>query len=244
MASKKGPWRVTNEKFLSLEQVDQLNSYLLNRRDLAIARGTDTQAIRDYYAMRTLLETGLRVFEFCALVNTDFNGLKLVVRHGKGDKPRTVLLTRGTAILLKEWQAVKVQLEHSLEASAPLFPSRYGTTYTTRGVQRRVKLAFAGASLPRHLSVHSLRHTYCSLLLASGKVSLATVKENLGHHSIAVTNLYAHAVGNLDGVELYPAASSEKAELSEPRTAPSSRKAKNIVSAFLGNVNFKPGDAT
>lgn len=234
-------WTVTSDKFLSLEQVEQLNAYLLNRRDLAIARATDTQSIRDYYAVRTILESGLRVFEFCDLTNADFNGLKLAVRHGKGDKARTVLLTRTTANMLKEWQVVKAKLGHNLTPTAPLFPSRYGTLYTTRGVQKRVKLIFAALGFPAHLSVHSLRHTYCSLLLASGKVGLGTVRDNLGHHSIAVTNLYSHAIGDLSAVELYPASSSEKTEFSELPTKGKGKKTSNSVSAFLRNTNFKSG---
>jgi integrase len=236
-------WTITSDKFLSLDQVEQLNAHLLNRRDLAIARATDTQAIRDYYAVRTLLESGLRVFEFCALTNADFSGLKLAVKHGKGDKPRTVLLTRATAAMLKEWQGVKAKLGHDLAPTAPLFPSRYGAAYTTRGMQKRVKLIFAALVFPAHLSVHSLRHTYCSLLLASGKVGLGTVRDNLGHHSIAVTNLYSHAVGDLSAVELYPTSSSQNTEFSELPTRGKDKKPSNSVSAFLRNANFKTGVA-
>ena len=232
-------WSITSDKFLTQEQVKRLTDYLLVQRDLAIARQNNPQAIRDYYAIRALLETGLRVFEFCALLNGDFQGQRLVVKKGKGNKPRTVLLTKATALMIKEWLCIKERLAQSVVPDAPLFPSRYNEPYTTRGVQKRVKVIFRALGLSKHLSVHSLRHTYCSLLLSSGKVSLATVKENLGHHSIAVTNLYAHAVGNLSDVELYPEASSQKAELSEPQKSVSTKKAKSSVEIFLRNVNSK-----
>ncbi len=239
MASQKKRWTVTSDKFLSLEQIDNLNTHTLNRRDLAIARGTDTQAIRDYYAVRVLLESGLRVFEFCALINSDFNGLKIAVRQGKGGKPRTVLLTRATANLLKEWQSVKGKLRHDLAPSAPLFPSRFGMSYTTRGVQKRIKLIFAALGFPAHLSVHSLRHTYCSLLLVTGKVGLGMVRDNMGHHSIAVTNLYSHSVGDLSAVELYPSSSSEKTVFCELHEEDSQKKPKSSVKDFLRNTNFR-----
>jgi integrase len=232
-------WQITSDKFLSLDQIEALKAYLLNGRDLAIARGNNPQAIRDYYAILTILETGLRVFEFCALSNGDFQGLKLAVRRGKGNKPRTVLLTRATANMFKEWVTVKARLGHSLDHDAPLFPSRYGKAYTTRGVQKRVKIIFLALGFPSSLSVHSLRHTYCSLLLASGKVGIATVKENLGHHSIAVTNLYAHAVGDLSEVELYPVSSSQNTDLSELESVPKAKKSNSSVSAYLRNVNLK-----
>lgn len=239
MTYQKKRWQITGDKFLSLDQIDRLKTHLLNRRDLAIARGTDTQAIRDYYAILTLLESGLRVFEFCALLNSDFSGLRLVVRHGKGDKARTVLLTRSTANMLKEWMGIKAKLGHDLAPTAALFPSRYADIYTTRGVQKRVKSIFGLLGFPKHFSVHSLRHTYCSLLLASGKVGLGTVRDNLGHHSIAVTNLYSHAVGDLSGVELYPASSSEKAEFSELRKGFKAKKPKSSIETFLRNANLK-----
>jgi integrase/recombinase XerD len=239
MSTSAKRWSITADKFLTADQVESLVHHLLTQRDLSIARGNNPQAIRDYYAIRTLLESGLRVAEFCDLAVADFNGLKIVVRHGKGDKPRTVLLTRATAHMLKEWLNVSVKLGHALAPSAPLFPSRYGTAYTTRGMQKRVKAAFSALGFASQLSVHSLRHTYCSLLLASGRVGIGTVRDNLGHHSIAVTNLYSHAMGNLDDVDLYPASSSHKSELSELRSCRSPKNANNSVTAFLRNVNLK-----
>ena len=120
-----------------------------------------------------------------------------------------------------------------------LFPSRYNDSYSTRGIQKRVKLIFKALGFPSHLSVHSLRHTYCSLLLASGKVSLATVRDNLGHHSVSVTNLYSHAIGDLSDVDLYNSPSSQKTEKSELPSAPKNEKANSFVKAYLRNVNFK-----
>ncbi|MGK5086015.1 tyrosine-type recombinase/integrase [Bdellovibrionota bacterium FG-2] len=240
--SKRKKWRVTSDKFLTLTQIERLNAYLTDRRDLALARSKNLQGIRDFYLLRTLLETGLRVFELCALENSDFAGLRLAVRHGKGDVPRTVLLTRTTANMLKEWLLIKERLGSESAPTAPLFPSRYSTAYTTRGVQKRVKLIFAVLSFPTQLSTHCLRHTYCSLLLASGKVGLGTVRDNLGHHSISVTNLYAHAVGTLDNLDLYAPPSSDKCEKAELHAIVPAKKPKSVVSAFLRNTNFKRGD--
>jgi site-specific recombinase XerD len=232
-------WIITADKFLTTEQITDLISHLLVQRDLAIARSNNHQAIRDYYAIKALLETGLRVFEFCALRNEDLSGHKLNVRHGKGDKPRTVLLTKGTAITLKEWQAVKVRLGYSGDTSSPFFPNRHGKHYSTRGVQKRVKAVLAALGLPAHLSVHSFRHTYCSLLLASGKVSVATVRDNLGHHSISVTNLYAHAMADLSDIDLYPPSSSYNSEKSEPQPGGRRKKTNDVVNTFLRSMNQK-----
>ena len=226
-------WTITSDKFLSTDQVAMLIDYLCRERDLAFARGNNPQAVRDFYLLRGLLETGLRVSEFCSLVNSDFSGLKLVVRHGKGDKPRTVLLTRSTAELFKEWLAVKGSLGFSTDPSAPMFPSRYRKHYSVRGVQKRVKLIFSALEFPALLSVHSLRHTYCSLLIASGKVGIGTVRDNMGHHSITITDLYTHAVGSIENVELFERPSSPILEKDELETSTATARSKGLVKERL-----------
>lgn len=230
------PWTITSAKFLSEAQIKQLLEHITKGRDLALARGNSPQRVKDYYIVRTLIETGLRVAEFCAAKNQDFHGLKLVVPSGKGAKPRTVILTRKTGSLLKEWIQIKKKYNWDSEA---LFPSRYGSHYTTRAIQKAIKRIFASCDLPRHFSCHSLRHTYCSMLLATGKVGLATVKENMGHHSISVTDLYSHAIADLAEIELYPSSSSEKVEKCELETKTSAKKPKDIVKQILRNTNLR-----
>ena len=241
---KKSKWVITPDKFLTTEQVEKVIAHTLTQRDLAIARANNSQHVKDYYIFRTFLETGLRCFEFCALTLSDFHGHRLSVRHGKGNRPRTIVLTKSTALLLKEWLAIRERLGFSLDPSLPLFPSRYGTHYTTRGIQKRVELVFAACGLPEQLSTHSMRHTYCSHLLESGKVGLPTVKENMGHSSISTTNLYSHAVANLDNVELYSTPSSHFLQKDELGAAVSTRKSNNSVTTFLRKTNFKRAQPT
>jgi integrase len=60
----------------------------------------------------------------------------------------------------------------------------------------------------RHVRIHDVRHTFASLLIQNGE-SLASVKEQMGHHSIQLTvDVYGHlvpggspqAVDKLDGL--------------------------------------------
>lgn len=52
--------------------------------------------------------------------------------------------------------------------------------------------------LPKGASLHTIRHSHASLLLADG-VDLATVSERMGHSSVATTaNIYAHAIRGKD----------------------------------------------
>ncbi len=237
---RKKLWAITSEKFLTDQQIIDLTRHLVDRRDLAISRGSkNIQPIKEYYIIQSLLGTGARVFEFAALKNRDLHGHKIDIRNGKGGKPRTVLLTRQFANILKEWLVVKEKLGFCMELNSPLFPSRYNKHYGVRGIQKIVKDVFLLLSFPRHLSAHSLRHTNCSLLLKTGKVSLATVRDNLGHSSIAVTNIYSHATGSIEDVELVPSSENlEKDELQKKKL----RSDLNNVSDFLRKTNFKKRD--
>ena len=234
---KKGRWTITADKFLNKEQIQLLLGYVTQRRDLAIARGNDRQGIKDFYIVKVLLESGTRVSEFCRLRNADFLGLKLIVTVGKGGKPRTILLTRSTANLIKEWMSVKERLDFNLGPMAPLIPSRYDKQYSVRGIQDRIKIILRGCDLPDNLSVHSLRHTYCTLLLESKQVGLARVRDNMGHSSIAITDLYAHATGSIENVELLPTV--ENKEKHAGQVGLDSQKPSKSVRAFLRKTQLK-----
>lgn len=52
---------------------------------------------------------------------------------------------------------------------------------------------YLGAQRASQLSVHSGRHTFCSLALAVGK-GIVEVRDAAGHANISTTNIYVHAV--------------------------------------------------
>lgn len=231
--AKRKRWTITSDKFLTPIQVKSLIDYLAMNRDLAMARSNNHQAIRDNYVIRALLETGLREFELCSLLNENFQGQKITVKRGKGGKPRTVLITKATALMLNEWLEVKVKLGYSKNSGEPLFPSRAGGHYSTRGLRRRIKAVFKALSFPKQLSGHSLRHTNCTLLIESKKVSITRIRDNLGHSSLTITDLYSHATGNLDDVDLFSdhaSAFKEKSDVSDNKKAGRKR---NLVEEFV-----------
>jgi integrase len=53
--------------------------------------------------------------------------------------------------------------------------------------------------MPRGLTLHGLRHTHASHLLASG-VHVKVAQERLGHSSVALTmDIYSHLMPNMQG---------------------------------------------
>ena len=227
----KKPWVITPDKFLSQEQVAALLIHLERERDAAITRGKFTP-IKVHYMFRGLLESGARCFEFCALKNKDFVGQRLVIRNGKGNKPRTILLTKAGAACIKEWLSIKAQVNLSLDPEAPLFPSHRLKHYSTRGLRKIVKTVFATLQFPTQLSVHALRHTNASLLLEAD-TPLPRVRDNLGHSSLVVTDKYSHAIGELKCEDLLGAAGSAIYKKAAPEKDLISTKSKVLIALRL-----------
>lgn len=62
---------------------------------------------------------------------------------------------------------------------------------TERTVQRIFKNACAKAGIKKKVSVHSLRHSFATLLLESG-VDMRYIQELLGYTSSKTTEIYTH----------------------------------------------------
>lgn len=186
-------WTVTKDQFLTKDEVAKLYTVLRDAKDLATQRKTHYCHIRDYFIIRTLFETGLRVFELVALKVGDFRSGSLIVQCGKGKKKRNILLAKETQRMLSEWIKIKrTNLMESTSDESFLFISERMKPYTTCGVRKRVKKWYAHIGLSKCLSCHSARHSYISHSLAAG-LDLATLRNNAGHSSLAVTSIYSHS---------------------------------------------------
>ncbi len=79
-----------------------------------------------------------------------------------------------------------------------VFCKANGASYTGDYISRRFKLACRKAGVDKAIHFHSLRHSFASNLAQRG-VSLYTIKELLGHSSIATTEIYSHL--NMDALK-------------------------------------------
>ncbi len=63
-------------------------------------------------------------------------------------------------------------------------------------IQEAVKNAMRKAGIPKHASVHTLRHSFATHLLQSG-VNIREVQSLLGHKNVETTMIYTHVLRNM-----------------------------------------------
>ena len=79
-----------------------------------------------------------------------------------------------------------------------IFANPDGSPFKPDSISSSVSLLFRRLKLPKGASLHSLRHSHCSHLLASG-VPLPAVSARLGHGSIRTTQeIYSHMIHGQD----------------------------------------------
>jgi integrase len=121
----------------------------------------------------------------------------------KSDKPRDVKVPESALTALdahrRRQNEFRQQFGHDYRADLDLiFANPDGTTLRPDSISSAVSLLFRRSKLPKGASLHSLRHSHGSHLLADG-VPLPVVSERLGHSSVRVTaEVYAHAIHGQD----------------------------------------------
>lgn len=158
------------------------------------------EAVTSDLRTRCLLElfygSGLRLAEVHGL---DWRHLDLGNRtvrvRGKGNKERLVPLTDPAVRSLLLWRDDPLRQAAAARLSEPdanaLWPGLKGARLSRRTIERIVAQALAsqGRGGPTH--PHALRHSFATHLLDQG-ADLVSVKEMLGHASLAATQVYTH----------------------------------------------------
>lgn len=165
------------------EHLDQRDVRELLRTTLA--GRTDVQRRRDLAILELLYASGLRRAEVTTIDLKDLDLRSREVRiHGKGSKERVVVFNHSAAQAIEAYLRVRPQ-----SRDEALFLGRGGKRLSPMHVWRIFRDVYKVSGIRQHARPHTLRHSFATHL-AENDVDLETIREFLGHESLATTGVY------------------------------------------------------
>ncbi|MFZ6052723.1 tyrosine-type recombinase/integrase [Halocola ammonii] len=151
----------------------------------------DFSGVRDELMILLFYETGVRLSELINLkssnVNFSQNQIKVL---GKRNKERIIPVLPATTRLITEYLELKEGLQTSVNHSV-LLVSDSGQKLSQKLVYGKVNFYLSHVTTLKKKSPHVLRHTFATHMLNNG-AKLNSIKELLGHASLAATQVYTH----------------------------------------------------
>lgn len=143
-------------------------------------------------ALAAAYAAGLRVSEVVGLKVADIDSQRGVirVRHGKGGKDRYVMLSAQLLRILRAyWRLARPQ--------EWLFPRRDGSgPIDVTVLHAACRSARAAADIDKHVTVHTLRHSFATHLLENG-TDIRIIQVLLGHNHLSSTARYTKVSNGL-----------------------------------------------
>lgn len=169
---------------LTVAQVNQL---------LSMPNTNQKLGIRDRAILETLYATGLRVSELVNLKLGDLHlPMNLLQTIGKGDKERIIPISDVAVDWLNRYlTTTRVALLDGKPNTEFIFLNAHGRQLTRQAIWLMIKKYVNQAGIKRHVTPHTLRHSFATHLLENG-ADLRIVQELLGHSDISTTQIYTH----------------------------------------------------
>ncbi len=149
--------------------------------------------VRNLAMIEVLYSCGLRVSELTnlRLINLRFSkGYITVV--GKGRKERMIPIgERAKNCVLRYLREFRETVDILPAYRDYVFINKLGTTISRIMVFNIVREAAQAAGITKHVSPHTLRHSFATHLVDGG-ANLRAVQQMLGHESIVTTEIYTH----------------------------------------------------
>jgi integrase/recombinase XerD len=151
---------------------------------LKIIRGIRNLKHRSIISL--LYSSGMRIGELLRLEwrDVDFDRGQLNIRSSKNRKYRYVPLSENIALMLQNYYRQYPTIRYVFEGSP-------GLEYSASSVRKILSRACRKAGIQKHVTPHTLRHSYATHLLESG-IDLRIVQELLGHSKPETTMIYTH----------------------------------------------------
>lgn len=174
--------------FLHYDEVEDM----LEQIDLSTESG-----LRDRAIIELLYSGGLRVSELVGLNRDSINlARREFMVRGKGSKDRPIFISEACADRVADYLDARTDslpalfLNNSRNLQAANTSGNY-RRITARSVERIVEKYARLAGITKHVSPHTLRHSFATDLLMNG-ADLRSVQSMLGHADISTTQIYTH----------------------------------------------------
>lgn len=189
----------------SFIQAGQMSEYLDktspdgSEENLSLIFGGDKVSIEFYkkrlarLVVSLLYGTGMRRAELISLNVSSFSASRKTLRViGKGNKEREIPLPASLCEeLLLYLQSVEKLFSRERANDEPLLLTASGRRLYPSAVERMTSEELSKTGVPGRKSPHVLRHSLATALLDEG-ADIASIKELLGHSSLAATQVYTH----------------------------------------------------
>ncbi|HEY9180557.1 MAG TPA: tyrosine-type recombinase/integrase [Candidatus Baltobacteraceae bacterium] len=145
------------------------------------------QRLRAAAIIELLYGSGVRRAEVARIDLSDMNLRDRTISvHGKGSKQRLVIINKATVDAIQRYLGVRPKT-----TDPALFVGVSGKRLTPRHVWYIFKEMYKISGVQEPASPHTLRHSFATHLLQNG-VDLVTIKDLLGHESVATTQIYTN----------------------------------------------------
>ncbi len=183
---------LANHKALKIQKKIQIpfDKEEVNQVLKIMGENNDFESVRDRLIVELLYSTGIRRVELINIKEQDVDFVKGVIKIlGKRNKERFVVLIPSVNNTLNEYLSLKrIFFNKTIDE---LLVTKKGSKIYETLVYRIINLYFSRVSSKVKKSPHILRHAFATHLLNNG-ASLNSVKELLGHSSLASTQVYTH----------------------------------------------------
>jgi integrase/recombinase XerC len=180
-------------KHKSLKTVNKLQiPFTVKEIDEAIStikENTDFKTSRNKLIVELLYSTGIRKSELIHIKEMDVDFANKTIKVlGKRNKERYVPLLDKVIVMIKQYLELKEDLT---TGNVALLITEKGNKLSKSLVYTIINSYFSNVSTKVKKSPHILRHSFATHLLNEG-ANLNSVKELLGHSSLASTQVYTH----------------------------------------------------
>ena len=171
-------------EFISIKELEELIN--------GVSYEQSFEGLRDRIVIIALVGTGIRCSELVSLKVADVDlESKLIKVMGKRSKERILPITNMMVREIEEYYSFRREHFGDINFKDFFILTNSGSKPYSKLIYRIVKKELNMVTSKTKRSPHILRHTFATLLINKG-ADINTVKELLGHASLAATQIYTH----------------------------------------------------